>query len=61
GGWSRIRTPELSAAEVADICTAHADLTPDLPALAAYRPVLPDGISADPAPVPLVKPNPATA
>ncbi|MFH8729915.1 FtsK/SpoIIIE domain-containing protein, partial [Streptomyces termitum] len=31
GGWSRIRTPELSAAEVADICTAHADLTPDLP------------------------------
>ncbi|MFB7825882.1 FtsK/SpoIIIE domain-containing protein [Streptomyces hydrogenans] len=61
GGWTRIRTPELSAAEVADICTAHADLTPDLPALAAYRPVLPDGIDADPASVPLVKPDPATA
>ncbi|WP_043226187.1 FtsK/SpoIIIE domain-containing protein [Streptomyces sp. NRRL F-5193] len=61
GGWTRIRTPELSAAEVADICTAHADLTPDLPALAAYRPVLPDDTSADPEPVPLVKPNPATA
>ncbi|GHG20378.1 FtsK/SpoIIIE domain-containing protein [Streptomyces hydrogenans] len=61
GGWTRIRTPELSAAEVADICTAHADLTPDLPALAAYRPVLPDDTSADPASVPLVKPNPATA
>ncbi|MFC9258637.1 FtsK/SpoIIIE domain-containing protein [Streptomyces hydrogenans] len=61
GGWTRIRTPELSAAEVADICTAHADLTPDLPALAAYRPVLPDDTSVDPASVPLVKPNPATA
>ncbi|MFB6895200.1 FtsK/SpoIIIE domain-containing protein [Streptomyces hydrogenans] len=61
GGWTRIRTPELSAAEVADICTAHADLTPDLPALAAYRPALPDDTSADPASVPLVKPNPATA
>ncbi|GHJ92662.1 conjugal transfer protein TraS [Streptomyces sp. NE5-10] len=61
GGWTRIRTPELSAAEVADICTAHADLTPDLPALAAYRPVLPGDTSADPASVPLVKPNPATA
>ncbi|MET8969995.1 FtsK/SpoIIIE domain-containing protein [Streptomyces hydrogenans] len=61
GGWTRIRTPELSAAEVADICTAHADLTPDLPALAAYRPALPDDTSADPEPVPLVKPNPATA
>ncbi|MFI8514931.1 FtsK/SpoIIIE domain-containing protein [Streptomyces sp. NPDC085460] len=61
GGWTRIRTPELSAAEVADICTAHADLTPDLPALAAYRPVLPDDASADAASVPLVKPNPATA
>ncbi|MGW3372487.1 FtsK/SpoIIIE domain-containing protein [Streptomyces hydrogenans] len=61
GGWTRIRTPELSAAEVADICTAHADLTPDLPALAAYRPALPGDTSADSASVPLVKPNPATA
>ncbi|KAA6218809.1 FtsK/SpoIIIE domain-containing protein [Streptomyces filamentosus] len=61
GGWSRIRTPQLSATEAAVICLAHAHLTPDLPALAAYRPVLPDGIGADPEPVPLVKPDPATA
>ncbi|MFJ5709657.1 FtsK/SpoIIIE domain-containing protein [Streptomyces sp. NPDC093105] len=61
GGWSRIRTPELTAVEAAVICAAHAHLTPHLPALAAYRPALPDGISADPVSVPLVKPNPATA
>ncbi|MFB7282099.1 FtsK/SpoIIIE domain-containing protein [Streptomyces hydrogenans] len=62
GGWTRIRTPELSAAEVADICTAHAGLTPDLPALAAYRPALPDGIDLDVVGSdPLVKPAPATS
>lgn len=62
GGWTRIRTPELSAAEVADICTAHADLTPDLPALAAYRPVQTDGIDLDVAKSdPLVEPAPATS
>ncbi|MFB7363618.1 FtsK/SpoIIIE domain-containing protein [Streptomyces hydrogenans] len=62
GGWTRIRTPELSAAEVADICTAHADLTPDLPALAAYRPAQTDGIVLDVAESdPRVKPAPATS
>ncbi|MFB7584642.1 FtsK/SpoIIIE domain-containing protein [Streptomyces hydrogenans] len=62
GGWTRIRTPELSAAEVADICTAHADLTPDLPALAAYRPAQTDGIVLDVVESdPLVKPAPATS
>ncbi|MEU2229519.1 FtsK/SpoIIIE domain-containing protein [Streptomyces vietnamensis] len=60
GGWSRIRTPALTAAEAAAICAAHAHLTPDLPALAAYRPVISAG-GAAPVPVPLVKPNPATA
>ncbi|APE23021.1 MULTISPECIES: FtsK/SpoIIIE domain-containing protein [Streptomyces] len=59
GGWSRIRTPELTAAEAAAICTAHAHLTPDLPGLAAYRPAIPAG--AAPASVPLVNPSPATA
>ncbi|MFF3602108.1 FtsK/SpoIIIE domain-containing protein [Streptomyces sp. NPDC002463] len=59
GGWSRIRTPALTAAEAAAICTAHAHLTPDLPAVAAYRPAFPAG-GAAPAPVPLVKPSPAT-
>ncbi|KQX52649.1 MULTISPECIES: FtsK/SpoIIIE domain-containing protein [unclassified Streptomyces] len=61
GGWSRIRTPALTATEAAAICAAHAHLTPDLPALAAYRPVIPDGIGATPESVPLVKPAPATA
>ncbi|NML54840.1 plasmid transfer protein [Streptomyces sp. R302] len=62
GGWTRIRTPELSAAEVADICAQHADLTPDLPALAAYRPAQTDGIALDVVESdPLVKPAPATS
>ncbi|MEV7281138.1 FtsK/SpoIIIE domain-containing protein [Streptomyces sp. NPDC093111] len=59
GGWSRIRTPELSAAEAAAICAEYAHLTPVLPALAPYRPV----ILAQAPPVesvPLVKPVPAT-
>ncbi|MFI2734742.1 FtsK/SpoIIIE domain-containing protein [Streptomyces sp. NPDC018711] len=59
GGWSRIRTPELTAAEAAAICAKYAHLTPDLPAVATYRPVAP--VSAgEPVPVPLVKPSPAT-
>ncbi|MEV7565181.1 FtsK/SpoIIIE domain-containing protein [Streptomyces tanashiensis] len=59
GGWSRIRTPALTAAKAAAICAAHAHLTPDLPAVAAYRPVIPvsNGKSKS---VPLVKPAPAT-
>ncbi|MGW3403713.1 FtsK/SpoIIIE domain-containing protein [Streptomyces zhihengii] len=39
GGWSRIRTPELTATEAAAVCAAHAHLTPALPRLAVYRPV----------------------
>ncbi|MFF2567835.1 FtsK/SpoIIIE domain-containing protein [Streptomyces sp. NPDC058084] len=59
GGWSRIRTPELSAAKAAAICARFAHLTPDLPALAPYRPVVP--VKAPPAEsAPLVKPIPAT-
>ncbi|MFI8515784.1 FtsK/SpoIIIE domain-containing protein [Streptomyces sp. NPDC085460] len=61
GGWSRIRTPVLTAAEAAGVCAAHAHLTPDIPALAAYRPILPDRNGADPESVSLLKPNPATA
>lgn len=58
GGWTRIRTPELSADEAAEICTQFAHLTPHLPALAAYRPALPVVVPAH-EPVPLVKPIPA--
>lgn len=59
GGWSRIRTPELSADEVAAVCAQFAHLTPALPALAPYRPVIPAG-APDVGSVPLVKPIPAT-
>ncbi|MFF6774388.1 FtsK/SpoIIIE domain-containing protein [Streptomyces sp. NPDC012637] len=59
GGWSRIRTPELSAAKAAAICAEYAHLTPDLPALAAYRPVI-SAVAPPEKPVPLVKPLPAT-
>ncbi|MFF9146157.1 FtsK/SpoIIIE domain-containing protein [Streptomyces sp. NPDC014861] len=60
GGWSRIRTPVLTAAEAAEICAAHAHLTPHLPALAAHRPAMPVHVE-EPDTAPLVKPNPATA
>ncbi|WP_327168508.1 FtsK/SpoIIIE domain-containing protein [Streptomyces subrutilus] len=58
GGWSRIRTPELSAEEAADICAQFAHLTPAVPALAQYRPVISSGVPAAGS-VPLVKPIPA--
>ncbi|MEV5973009.1 FtsK/SpoIIIE domain-containing protein [Streptomyces sp. NPDC051921] len=59
GGWSRIRTPELSAAKAAAICAEHAHLTPDIPRLAPYRPAMPAPVT-DAEPVPLVKPIPTT-
>ncbi|MGW7100273.1 FtsK/SpoIIIE domain-containing protein [Streptomyces sp. NPDC054838] len=59
GGWSRIRTPELSAEEAAAICAQFAHLNPALPALAPYRPVIP-AVAPAAGSVPLVKPIPAT-
>ncbi|MGW1515738.1 FtsK/SpoIIIE domain-containing protein [Streptomyces sp. NPDC002287] len=59
GGWSRIRTPELSADEATAVCVQYARLTPALPALAPYRPVATTEAVA-PGAVPLVKPIPAT-
>ncbi|GLF96734.1 FtsK/SpoIIIE domain-containing protein [Streptomyces yaizuensis] len=38
GGWSRIRTPKVTTDETAAACRRYAYLTPDLPALAAFRP-----------------------
>jgi S-DNA-T family DNA segregation ATPase FtsK/SpoIIIE len=58
GGWHRIRAPHTTLRQATNICNRHADRTPDLPELAAFRPVLP-GASA--APVPLSKAAPATA
>lgn len=59
GGWSRIRTPELSAAEAVAVCRQFAHLTPDVPALAPFRPIVrPEPVPADS--VPLSRPFPAT-
>ncbi|WP_405561344.1 FtsK/SpoIIIE domain-containing protein [Streptomyces sp. NBC_01180] len=58
GGWSRIRTPEMSAADAVAVCREYAHLTPNIAALAPFRPVIPA-----PAPIStpvLVKPVPAT-
>ncbi|WP_413808527.1 FtsK/SpoIIIE domain-containing protein [Streptomyces sp. OE57] len=38
GGWHRIRAPHTSLREAVNICNKHAHRTPDLPALAAFRP-----------------------
>lgn len=57
GGWSRIRTPETSPAEAKAVCREYAHLTPDLPALAPFRPVVPAEPTTDDAPS-LIKPQP---
>ncbi|MET8028469.1 FtsK/SpoIIIE domain-containing protein [Streptomyces avermitilis] len=40
GGWTRIRAPHTSLREAVNICNKHADRTPDLPELAAFRPAV---------------------
>jgi S-DNA-T family DNA segregation ATPase FtsK/SpoIIIE len=58
GGWHRIRAPHTSLRQAVNLCNKYADHTPDVPALAAYRP------AAGPLPsarVPLSKTAPATA
>ncbi|MFD5780785.1 FtsK/SpoIIIE domain-containing protein [Streptomyces sp. NPDC126933] len=57
GGWSRIRTPEMTPAEATAICRQYAHLTPRIAALAPYRPALP--VESAPVTVPpLVTPVP---
>ncbi|WP_431951171.1 FtsK/SpoIIIE domain-containing protein [Actinacidiphila sp. bgisy167] len=60
GGWTHIRTPLTSITDTAAVCRAHADLVPDLPALAPFRPLVPvaDEPSKDTAP--LTRPRPVT-
>ncbi|WP_128801809.1 MULTISPECIES: FtsK/SpoIIIE domain-containing protein [unclassified Streptomyces] len=58
GGWARIRAPHTSLRQAVNTCNRHADRTPDLPALAPFRPLL--GIPA-PADAPAVESIPATA
>ena len=58
GGWHRIRAPHTSLRHAVNTCNKHADRTPELPALAAFRP----SVAALPsARVPLSKTAPATA
>ncbi|WP_328732206.1 FtsK/SpoIIIE domain-containing protein [Streptomyces caniferus] len=40
GGWSRIRAPHTSLREAVNLCNKYADRTPDLPALAPFRPAV---------------------
>lgn len=57
GGWSRIRTPEITPDEAAAVCRDFADLTPDLPFLDPFRPV----VRSEPIKAPaLVIPEPVT-
>ncbi|MFF4017917.1 FtsK/SpoIIIE domain-containing protein [Streptomyces sp. NPDC001843] len=58
GGWHRIRAPHTTLRQAVNTCNRHADKTPDLPALAPFRPAL--GIPA-PADAPAVESIPATA
>ncbi|MFG2135317.1 FtsK/SpoIIIE domain-containing protein [Streptomyces sp. NPDC048650] len=58
GGWSRIRAPHTSLREAVNLCNKHADRTPDLPALAPFRPVI---TSAETGALTLSKASTATA
>lgn len=59
GGWSRIRTPEITPDEAAAVCREFAHLTPELPFLSPFRPVVRAVPVLDTAP-PLIVPKPVT-
>ncbi|MET7661039.1 FtsK/SpoIIIE domain-containing protein [Streptomyces sp. NPDC005356] len=58
GGWARIRAPHTTLRQAVNLCNRHADRTPDLPALAPFRPVL---SSLAPVPEPAAESIPAAA
>ncbi|MCC5032910.1 plasmid transfer protein [Streptomyces sp. WAC 00631] len=58
GGWGRIRTPHTSLRQAVNACNRHAKLTPDVPELADFRPVL---SPLAPIPEPAVEAAPAAA
>ncbi|MCH5675664.1 FtsK/SpoIIIE domain-containing protein [Streptomyces gilvus] len=58
GGWHRIRAPRTSLRQAVNTCNRHADLTPDLPGLDRFRPVLD---APTPVPAPAVESAPAAA
>lgn len=57
GGWARIRAPHTSLRRAVNLCNKHADRTPELPALAPFRPA-PAALPSER--VPLSKTAPAT-
>ncbi|MGW0793122.1 FtsK/SpoIIIE domain-containing protein [Streptomyces sp. NPDC002692] len=57
GGWARIRAPHTTLRQAVNLCNKHAGRTPDLPALAPFRPVVGTPV---PASEPLAKAAPAT-
>ncbi|MET9969734.1 FtsK/SpoIIIE domain-containing protein [Streptomyces sp. NPDC006356] len=57
GGWHRIRAPHTTLRQAVNTCNRHADRTPHLPELVAFRPVLPGFPGAV---MPLSKAAPAT-
>ncbi|MFF9806037.1 FtsK/SpoIIIE domain-containing protein [Streptomyces coeruleorubidus] len=58
GGWHRIRAPHTSLRQAVNLCNKYADRTPDVPALAPYRPA---AAALPSARVPLSKTAPAPA
>jgi S-DNA-T family DNA segregation ATPase FtsK/SpoIIIE len=60
GGWSRIRTPQTTPEEAATVCRDFAHLTPNLPFLASFRPVVQIAVPPMPAAPPLTRPRPVT-
>ncbi|CAL9312902.1 hypothetical protein SUDANB148_05013 [Streptomyces sp. SudanB148_2056] len=60
GGWHRIRAPHTSLRQAVNVCNKYAHLTPDLPALAPFRPAL-GTLAPVPAQDPAVESAPAAA
>ncbi|MGW3625469.1 FtsK/SpoIIIE domain-containing protein [Streptomyces sp. NPDC000880] len=56
GGWARIRTPHTTMRQAVNACNRHAHRTPDVPALAAFRPALPPTVSLVKIPAPAEAP-----
>ncbi|MEU9703159.1 FtsK/SpoIIIE domain-containing protein [Streptomyces sp. NPDC047981] len=58
GGWVRIRTPHLTLRRAVNIANSQAHRAPEIPALDAFRPVLPSLVKV---PAPAVETAPAPA
>ncbi|MDQ0812664.1 S-DNA-T family DNA segregation ATPase FtsK/SpoIIIE [Streptomyces sp. B3I7] len=50
GGWSRVRSPHLTLDDAAAVCRDTAALTPELPRLASFRPVVATEAAKSPSP-----------